>query len=156
MIGLEPFPHNYEIGKRNIESNNLSTKIDLLLAGLGVNSENISIDPGHSSDEASRARDFERGIEIPVLTLEDIISRYNLYSQDTVLKVDCEGCEYESLISAPKDVLRIFDHIQIEYHRGYKNLKEKLEKCGFKVSVERPLARRDSNLYLGFIYATRK
>jgi FkbM family methyltransferase len=160
VIGLEPFPHNYEIAKRNIESNNLSTKVSLLLAGLGAISENISIDPSYSSDEGSRAGDstgnFEEGIKIPMLTLEDIINKYNLNSQDVVLKVDCEGCEYESLILASKDVLRIFDHIQIEYHRGYKKLKEKLEKCDFKVSVERPLARRDNNLYLGFIYATRK
>ena len=34
--------------------------------------------------------------------------------------------------------LKKFSHIIIEYHFGYKNLKEKLEKNGFKVSVTRP------------------
>jgi FkbM family methyltransferase len=157
VIGLEPFPHNYVIAKKNIESNKMSTKVSLLLAGLGPNIENISISPEYSSDHKSQARDFGEGIQVPILTLADIINKYNVSLQDTVLKMDCEGCEYESVFSAPRDVLRSFDHIQIEYHSGYKNLKEKLEECGFKVSVERPLAgRENSNIYLGFIYATRK
>jgi FkbM family methyltransferase len=156
VIGLEPFPHNYEIAKKNIESNNLSTRVSLSLAGLGARTENIFISPDYSSDEGSQASNSGEGVKIPMLTLEDIIKRYNLSSSDVVLKMDCEGCEYESIGSASNDVLRRFEHIQIEYHSGYKVLKEKLEKCGFKVSVERPLARRDTNLYLGFIYATRK
>jgi hypothetical protein len=45
--------------------------------------------------------------------------------------------------------------MQIEYHSGYKKIKEKLEECGCKVSAERPLARRENNLYLGFVFATR-
>jgi len=155
VIGLEPFPHNYVIAKKNIESNKLSTKVCLLLAGLGPNNKNISIPPEFSSNHESQARDFGEGIKVPILTLTDIIDKYDVSSQGIVLKMDCEGCEYESVISAPKDVLRSFDHIQIEYHRGYKNLKEKLEECGFKVSAERPLARRE-NIYTGFVYATRK
>jgi FkbM family methyltransferase len=157
VIGLEPFPYTYAIAKKNIESNNLSTKVSLLLAALGPSIESISITPEFTSNHESQARDFGEGIKIPILTLDEIINRYNLSSQPTVLKMDCEGCEYESVISAPLNVLRNFDHIQIEYHRGYKNLKEKLEKCGFKVLVKRPLARRDnSNLYIGSLYAIRK
>jgi FkbM family methyltransferase len=156
VIGLEPFPHNYEIAKKNIETNKLSAKVSLLLAGLGPNNENMSISPEFSSNLDSRARHFGEGVQIPILTLANIIDKYDVTSQDAVLKMDCEGCEYESVFSAPKEVLRNFDHIQIEYHNGYKKLKEKLEECGFKVSAERPLARGNNNLYLGFVYATRR
>jgi FkbM family methyltransferase len=33
MIAIEPFPRNYEMARKNIEFNNLSNKIALLLAG---------------------------------------------------------------------------------------------------------------------------
>jgi hypothetical protein len=90
------------------------------------------------------------------LTLEDIIKKYFLSTSDIVLKMDCEGCEYDSISTASNEVLRRFEYIQIEYHKGYKSLREKLERCGFEVSVERPLARGDAKLYLGFVYAKRK
>jgi hypothetical protein len=53
--------------------------------------------------------------------------------------MDCEGCEYESILNANENTLQKFSHILIEYHHGYKDLKEKLEKSGFKVSVTRPI-----------------
>lgn len=156
VIGLEPFPHNYEIARRNIESNKLSTKVSLLMAGLGAKSDNIFVSPDCSSNEGSQAVDSGKGVGVPILTLEDIIKKYVLSGSDAILKMDCEGCEYETIGTAPIEVLRRFEYIQIEYHKGYKNIREKLERCGFNVSVERPLARRDAKLYLGFIYARRK
>ena len=42
--------------------------------------------------------------------------------------MDCEGCEYDDIIlHAPSEVLNRLNHIQIEYHYGYRNLKDKLE-----------------------------
>jgi FkbM family methyltransferase len=76
VIALEPFPHNYVIAKKNIESNNLSAKVSLLLAGLGPNTENVSISTEYASNHESRARDFGEGIQIPTLTLADIIDKY--------------------------------------------------------------------------------
>jgi FkbM family methyltransferase len=155
VIGLEPFPHNYEIARRNIESNKLSTKVSLSMAGVGANSETISISPDYSSNEGSQAEDSGRGVEVPIVSLEDIIKKYVLSGSDVILKMDCEGCEYETIGSAPIEVLRRFEYIQIEYHKGYKTIREKLKRCGFDVSVSRPLARRDNKLFLGFIYARR-
>ena len=71
--------------------------------------------------------------------------------------MDCEGCEYESILSASRDVIRSFSHIQIEYHYGYKDLKYKLEENGFIVSVTKPRLVPNvidgSRLYIGDIYA---
>jgi FkbM family methyltransferase len=156
VIGLEPFPHNYEIAKKNIESNDLSPKVSLSLAGLGSNTESISVSPDYSSSEGSQAVNSDKGVEVPILTLEDVINKYTLSGSDAVLKMDCEGCEYETIGTASIEVLRRFEYIQIEYHRGYKTIREKLERCGFDVSVERPLARKDAKMYIGYIYATRK
>ena len=54
-----------------------------------------------------------------------------------------------------------FSHIHIEYHYGYKNLIQRLEKCGFKVSLlRRPILNFNpetkKKMYIGDIFAIRK
>jgi FkbM family methyltransferase len=158
VIGLEPFPVNYDLATKNIKSNNLSQKVDLLLAGLGADTEDLLIDPTYASDIGSHttATRFDRGIVVPLLTLSNILDRFGLFSKEIVLKIDCEGCEYDSVMTASKDVLRTFSHIQIEYHKGYKKLKQKLEDSDFKVYCSRPVRLKGGDLHLGFIYATRE
>ena len=46
----------------------------------------------------------------------------------------------------------------IEYHYGYKNLKEKLELCGFRVSFTEPIfainkEAENTKMYIGRLYA---
>jgi tRNA G37 N-methylase Trm5 len=78
------------------------------------------------------------------------------------IKIDCEGCEYQTILSSEEDTLKFFSHIQIEYHDGYKNLKEKLEKCDFTVTVTTPLLEQSATSlgkkmsFTGYLYATRK
>ncbi len=49
-----------------------------------------------------------------------------------IAKFDCEGCEY-SLLSVPCDIIRRVPEYVIEYHHGLDKLREKFEKCGFRV-----------------------
>lgn len=64
--------------------------------------------------------------------------------------MDCEGYEYNLL---EDDVLEKIVMIQMEYHYGYRDLKEKLEGCGFSVRYTEP--RKGKVMELGFIYAER-
>jgi hypothetical protein len=83
---------------------------------------------------------------IPVVTLGEIIRRFDVDDQEgLILKMDCEGYEYQIILSSDDETLRRFSHIQIEYHSGYMNLKNRLQGLGFKVSVTRPIAFRLSN-----------
>ncbi|MBI3639020.1 MAG: FkbM family methyltransferase [Thaumarchaeota archaeon] len=147
VIGLEPFPKNYELAKKNASSNNLSDKITLILAGCASQIGQIVIDPEYGSNIESQLVKSSKGTTIPLLTLQEIVKKYDV-PDDSILKMDCEGCEYESIISAPDTTLQRFSHILIEYHTGYKNLKEKLERCGFKVTVSTPRATDVINTYL--------
>lgn len=71
--------------------------------------------------------------------------------------MDCEGCEYEVILSSPVDSLKRFSHILIEYHHGYKDLRDKLVSCGFKVSISKPRYIRTHDIgkpmYPGVIFA---
>ena len=61
-----------------------------------------------------------------------------------------------TILSSTDDILKFFSRIQLEYRQGYMNLKEKLKKRGFKVSVTRLLLiqfnsnRGKTMLYTGF------
>jgi FkbM family methyltransferase len=161
IIAIEPFPRNYQSAKKNIELNGFADKITLQLAGCAAESGDITVDPSYESNDSSWLLESKQGIKVPLVTLRDIIIEYNVSKGEAVLKMDCEGCEYDTILTSTPDTLRFFSHIQLEYHQGYKNLKEKLERCGFDVSVTRPLFGRSvsmqgkTNLYTGYIYAIR-
>jgi len=155
VIGLEPFPRSYEIAKKNVELNNLSNKITLLLAGCAANQGHVTIDPDYISGITSTLVDFKKGIRVPLLTLNNILKQYNISSKDTILKMDCEGDEYQIILSTHEDTLQKFSQMQIEYHHGYIQLKEKLERSGFEVSFTRPMWNYRKQ-YMGYIYAKRK
>ncbi|TAK16889.1 MAG: FkbM family methyltransferase [Nitrosarchaeum sp.] len=139
VIGLEPFPKNYDLSNKNIIENNLSDKITILLAGCSSKNGTITINPDYESNHESKLIEFEHGKQIPLMTLEDILKQYNV-PDESILKMDCEGCENDIILSATKELLQKFSHMQIEYHVGYRTLKDKLEDSGFSVSITGPVA----------------
>ena len=136
VIGIEPLFKNYELAKRNIKLNNFANRITLILAG-------CSARPGSAKVMVSGAegigqqisRGLNNRIAVPLLTLEEILQQNNVSNEETALKMDCEGCEYDVILSTPNKVLRSFTNILIEYHYGYRGIKEKLEKCNFDISL---------------------
>ncbi len=169
VISIEPLPKNFEIARKNILLNNLANKIDLLLAGCSPTSGTIVVDATYQEIGAcvmtgSKRENSTNGVTIPLLTLKNIRDRGRVLSEDAILKIDCEGCEYDVILSANKEELRLFSHILIEYHYGYRRLKQKLQICGFEVSITKPVAHRrdylyefseDKWMYNGYIYAQR-
>lgn len=151
VIALEPFPKNYEMAKQNVELNKLSEKIFLTLGGLSDKNSHMLIDS--DKEGMFTLEHFEKGLEIPLITLDHILNINDVDS--AILKMDCENCEYPSILNSSKDTLRKFTHIQIEYHNGYKNLKDKLESCGFKTSLISAFSKSNGK-YLGYLYAVRK
>lgn len=156
IICLEPFPKHYQLAAKNIRVNNFSNNIKLFLAGVSTSKGVITVDDRYHSRMDSRLREFKTGIKVPLMTLEDILDKNNLPSDGSIiLKIDCEGCEYDTILSASEITLQKFSHIMIEYHYGYKDLQEKLEKSGFTVLVTRPTIYKSDlgNLREGYIFA---
>ena len=133
VVAIEPYPKNFEILKKNIEINHLENTIKAKLAGCASNSSHIILDPNFDSNMRSLLKEFDTGVKIPLITIMDIIKDENF--TDGILKLDCEGCEYEVILNATRELLQKFSHIQIEYHKGYENIKQKLESCGFNVKL---------------------
>ena len=150
IIAIEPFPANYELAKKNIELNNLQKIIDIDLAGCSNKSGFLTVDNKKSGGGASLTS-AKTGTKIPLFSLKNILERNNIDS--AILKMDCEGCEYDSILNTDNEILKKFSTIIIEYHYGYQNLVEKLEKCGFQVKKTAPMYY--SHYHIGYIYATK-
>jgi FkbM family methyltransferase len=137
VIGIEPMPKNIEIAKKNIEINNLSDRISIVLATCSTGPGYVSIDSGLDGGIGTQIQDkkIKQGTTVPQVTLDYLLKENKTQREKTVLKMDCEGCEYEVILSASDDVLTCFSDILIEYHYGAKDLIKRLENCGFEVSL---------------------
>jgi len=136
VIALEPFPKNFESAKKNIQLNNMDKKIDLILAGCGGKNDVMYVNIESKGVVKTLDKNEKNGLKIPILNLDKILERCK--TESPLLKVDCEGCEYETILSTSRETLRRFGQIFIEYHFGYQNLKKKLESCGFRVRISGP------------------
>ena len=135
VIAIEPFPENFRLAQKNIELNNLGGKIELIQAGCASHSGKITLDPS-SVGPCSILSNTENGIQIPLLSLDEIIEKYHVDSG--ILKLDCEGCERDVILNSSSESLKKFSQLFVEYHYGYRDLESKLKKSGFSLKITRP------------------
>jgi FkbM family methyltransferase len=136
IVGIEPLIENYELAEQNVKLNNFSNRIAIVLAGCGARPGYVNIDVEKRNGIGWQlSSSSNRGKTIPLLTLEQILQQSNVGQDEAALKLDCEGCEYDVVLSSSDNVLRRFSNILIEYHYGYNDIREKLEKSNFDVSL---------------------
>lgn len=75
--------------------------------------------------------------DVRTINLYDFFIYHNISHID-LLKIDCEGAEYDIIESIPKNYLRNIRKINIEYHNNNDGVKlqrmlTKLEDCGFEI-----------------------
>lgn len=108
VYAVEPNQVLYQLARKNIALNSMSHRIVPIFAGCSSDPSTDLFPPFLSLEELYRSCDFP----------------------PEVLKVDCEGCEYEIIMNAEDALLCSFDGILIEYHSGYRCLIRKLEDSG--------------------------
>ena len=155
VIGLEPYRWSYNMAMKNIEINNLSGRVVILNAGYGPTGE-IELEDT-ITNIGTELKEHKGGIKTPLFTLKNILNRNkSIINGNLLLKMDCEGCEYNLLNENP-DTLKMFKKIIIEYHYGYEKLIAKLKDCNFDVKYTEPQKWYDKennhNLVQGYIYA---
>ena len=133
VVMIEPEPAYFESAKQNIELNKELQNIEIhnlvLSSTIGI----YMIDHKQSGDLGEINESKENGVPIPKITIDKFLSNY--HEQNFVLKMDCESCEYDVLLSIPEDTLRKFEYIFIEFHNGCLNISQRLEKSGFKIKI---------------------
>jgi len=78
-------------------------------------------------------------VKVATISLNDIIKNFNL-KKINILKMDCEGSEYEIIFSSPTKIFKIIDRIALEFHpldskRNEYVLREFLKRRGYHVEL---------------------
>ncbi|HZS13204.1 MAG TPA: FkbM family methyltransferase [Candidatus Dormibacteraeota bacterium] len=135
FVAVEPAPSTARRLRANLDRNGLGDRVDVVVAGVASQRGRGSMvfDAGFSSHafvEQSNAG------EIELCTLDDVFDRTGEETVD-LLKIDCEGGEYDILQGA---VLRRARAIVGEYHviPGHhpEELSDRLRAAGFRVWME--------------------
>jgi len=118
VIAVEPHPVAYRELLENIRLNNLESVVIPINAALSTKPGVICIEDV-GVEETARAYHKQHGqgpcaLTVQAITLSEILSKY-ADSDDVVLKMDCEGCEYDVILN-DYDHVRMFKEIIFEYH----------------------------------------
>jgi len=132
----EPFPENAKFLKKNIETSKLKGVTIFQAAVAGENGEQfLRVDDSwvkHSLSDNAEGR----GIKVETIALDKIVEEMG---RCDLLKVDCEGGEYEIFYNAAPETLRKIDRIVCEYHdvpgRTGEELKRFFEANSFRVDL---------------------
>jgi FkbM family methyltransferase len=155
VIALEPFFNLFKKAMINVKINNLENKILLLNAALGSSDDVVCTEFGDVLKYRVFKPNNRCNKKVTVYTLNTLVNKFNI-EEGSILKMDCEGCEYETILNMQPSDLAKFSQIIIEYHNGYIELKKILELAGFETklkpirSIKVPIEKQ------GYIVAKRK
>nr|AUN37814.1 hypothetical protein [uncultured bacterium] len=115
---FEPFPENYELLQQNLERNGIT---NVRTYQLGVSGSGRPLDmvtnPQNSGNSTcySRTLEYSRTTGIPSTTLDHIFDSLGI-DKCKLLKIDCEGSEYEILFSTRS--LGKVEYLSGEFHQN--------------------------------------
>jgi FkbM family methyltransferase len=129
VYAFEIVPTTSEICRENIKINHLEDLITCFNDGIGKHGI-IKFQNNFYSDGEFSIKNSQSGeIPVEIQTLNEILNELNIDS--AVMKIDCEGCEYNVITEENIESLKKLSYIIREYHYGYNKLKAVLEKSGF-------------------------
>jgi len=140
IYSYEPDPENFDLLQQNIKINS-TENIALFRLGLSGKKEIRQLFlSSQRKTEHSIYIEAENSVDIRCVTLKDVFDENRLGEID-LLKMDCEGAEYEVLFNTPQNYLRRIRKISLEYHDGvmghnHQELKYFLESRGFDTTTE--------------------
>jgi len=161
VYAIEPNHIAIRIAMENVRRLGLEGRVTFINAAVGSKIGEIRIKPDASIEAGADigALRSDSGVPVKVVTLRWLVEEYGL--EDAVLKMDCEGCEYDSILHDDVSVLRAFKEMVIEYHYGYRCIVQRLRDAGFRVRYSRPwysynTSASNPHMFVGLIYAVRK
>ena len=153
VVSLEPVATVFNYLEKNVEINNVNVTAHKLGLSRETRRETWKIKPyatasasGKNQKNLRTTRIYEE-IEVQLMTARDFQAYVN-YKKFDVIKVDCEGYEYEIIT---KDFIECFQPsvLFIEYHDGPQHLPDLLRSCNFTIAIS------EKNEKLGILHAQR-
>ncbi|MGC8615402.1 MAG: FkbM family methyltransferase, partial [Thermoprotei archaeon] len=159
VVAFEPYPFPYGLAKKNLETNEISNVL-LLNAGIGGRDGLLTVSPDERKTDGLLLKPSSEGVKVPIYSLDHVIEEYGPFD---VMKMDCEGCEYDAIFNSKR--IAEISEMQIEFHYGYKRLERALVQAGYTVNHGKPVrsgspdeklraeAERNDDYTWGFIHA---
>jgi FkbM family methyltransferase len=140
VYAFEPFPESFELMLHNLQVNGVANAEPLQIAITG-RSRALTLDLSSGEPLMFESVDVAEGDHAIVesLTLAGVIERLAVDRLDLV-KLDCEGAEYDILFNSPPDVIGRIQRIVMEYHdhtteHTHPELVRFLQQAGFVVET---------------------
>jgi len=156
---VEPAPDNFRLLEQNISQSSFKDKIVIIRAAIldkdGIvefytNNQNYAAHHVANSHEFMKIYTRENSkYNVQAMSFQSLIEYTGLEEVD-VVKLDCEGSEYDILLGTPDSVLKRVRKYIIEYHNAPDILVKRLDDLGYKV---REKFRGEA---IGLLYAERK
>lgn len=137
ILCFEPVPKVFQMLRENVALNaNLSASIWLENVAVGGESKFINIDEYDGIIAGGTTlRENKKGREIKQITLNDVLESLHsdLDINEIILKIDCEGCEYDIFRFVNEKLLEKISVLVLEYHNGKQFLPNVLIRNGFTI-----------------------
>ncbi|MFP3219762.1 MAG: FkbM family methyltransferase [Candidatus Marsarchaeota archaeon] len=153
VVAFEPYPFFYNFALKNVEANSLKN-VKVINAGVSGRDAAIKVTKGKitACDDLKPSGESD-AVKVPIYSLDHVLQEYGPFD---VMKMDCEGCEYDAILSS-KGIGEI-KQIQMEYHYGPERLLEALKNAGFEVKATKPVKGYNSrsaepHTSVGYVYA---
>jgi FkbM family methyltransferase len=138
VTAYEPEPRTFESLVANVAGRRISPR-QAALVGEAVPTVRLYLSELDSTRNTATGMEIESGetlrdfVDVPTVTLEDVVG-----SGCDLLKLDCEGAEFEALLGAEDETVRRAQRIILEFHRiagSPELIVERLEAAGMEVNV---------------------
>lgn len=157
VTAFEPFPESYRLLQENLALNQIHN-VQLSVQAVGSQTGTLQF-IGGQVDALSRQTSSAGGaaaeevLAVPSVSLEGVLEQLAGGHVD-LIKLDCEGAEYDILMNSPASVLKKIDRIVLEYHDGvtpytHDDLVKFLAEQGFQVESWKNFA----HAHIGYLRA---
>ena len=153
IYSFEPIEDNFNLLKTNLELNSIENVHPFNLA-VSNSLEEVNLFLSNDESAHSIISKESKSIKVKSISLQKIFDE-NKIDECKLLKLDCEGAEYEIIKNLPSEYFRKIKKMVIEYHMAdthpelLKELIKKLKAENFK--LETKVLFKD----IGFLYAIR-